>query len=165
MEDEPAYFEKLLGGLGVAGALAENGIFEAPSLPNINGLGLFIDPLAGGGDDDGAVGVGEGDEWEDEVDLEIQRGDILPGAYSPPMNDMAMDGLDYLFQSEPPRKRRRKSRVAKAERMRPKDVQELFPSFEPGSVLNFTELFKGRIVAKSRTKMKKYNGMRFRLSV
>ena len=47
-------------------------------------------------------------------------------------------------------KKKKKTKVVKRLVERPKTVYERFPAFEKGKVLDFTELFKGRVVPKPR---------------
>ena len=48
------------------------------------------------------------------------------------------------------RSKKKKTKVVKRLVERPKTVYERFPAFEKGKVLDFTELFKGRVVPKPR---------------
>ncbi|KZT74933.1 atypical/TAF1 protein kinase [Daedalea quercina L-15889] len=87
-----------------------------------------------------AVGPGEGEDWEDEVDRELEAegsdhgGQVKMEAESP--------------QQVGPKEKRKK--VVRRLVERPKTVYERFPTFEKNKVLNFTELFKGRTTHRSR---------------
>lgn len=91
-------------------------------------------------EEDGAVGAGEGQDWEDEVDRELQdEGSELGG-----MVKMEAESPSALPQ------RQKRTRIVRRLVERPKSVYERFPAFEKDRVLDFTELFKGRTVKKSR---------------
>lgn len=105
-------------------------------LPSLNPRSIYADDWAGT-DDEGAVGVGEGDDWEDEVDKELE------------------DEMDSVKQEEeelsgPPPAPERRVRVVRRLVERPKTVYERFPAFEKDKTLDFSELFKGQVVKKSR---------------
>jgi transcription initiation factor TFIID subunit 1, fungi type len=102
-------------------------------------------------DEDGAVGAGEGEDWEDEVDKELEdegsefgSGMVKTEAESP--------------GAFPERKRR--TRIVRRLVERPKTVYERFPAFEKGRVLDFTELFKGQTVKKSRLSKRPFQSKR-----
>ncbi len=87
--------------------------------------------------DDGAVGAGEGEDFEDEVDRELKEEEEE--------EPVKME----IMSPEAPFKQRR-VRVVRRLVERPKTVCERFPSFEKDKVLDFTELFQGFAVKKSR---------------
>ncbi|EMD41835.1 hypothetical protein CERSUDRAFT_102229 [Gelatoporia subvermispora B] len=90
-------------------------------------------------EDPDAVGPGEGEDWEDEVDKELK--------------EESDDGAAVKMELESPKhlgKKEKRKRVIRRLVERPKTVYERFPSFEKDKVLNFTELFKGHATQKSR---------------
>ncbi|THG99871.1 hypothetical protein EW026_g2557 [Hermanssonia centrifuga] len=89
-------------------------------------------------DDQDAIGPGEGEDWEDEVDRELEEEED--------------DGAPVKIEMESPRmgKKEKRKRVIRRLVERPKTVYERFPTFERDKVLDFTELFKGYTVQKSR---------------
>nr|GAT48436.1 predicted protein [Mycena chlorophos] len=90
------------------------------------------------GDEDGAVGHGQGDDWEDQIDKEME-GEVD--------EDMPLVKPEPESPSGTALKpRRRVKRLVE----RPKTVYERFPAYDPNRVLDFTELFKGYTVQKSR---------------
>jgi hypothetical protein len=89
--------------------------------------------------DDGAVGAGEGEDFEDEVDRELKEEEEEE-------DPVKME----LMSPVAPFKQRRRVRVVRRIVERPKTVYERFPSFEKNKVLDFTELFQGFAVKKSR---------------
>lgn len=99
-------------------------------------------------DDDEVVGPGEGEDWEDEVDRELaeegveQEGQVKMEVESP-------------TQMGPKPKRKR---IIRRLVERPKSVYERFPTFEKDKVLDFTELFKGVTVHKSRISKRPFTG-------
>lgn len=99
-------------------------------------------------DEDGAVGPGQGEDWEDEVDRE--------------MEDEVFDDAPVKMEVDSPgdfRRKQRRVRVVKRLVERPKTVYERFPAFEKDRVLNFSELFKGYTGKKTRLVKKPFQGM------
>lgn len=99
-------------------------------------------------DDADAVGPGEGEDWEDEVDRELEA-------------EGSDDGAQVKTEMESPKQmgkgeKRKKVVIRRIER--PKTVHERFPTFEKDKVLNFTELFKGFTVQKSRVSRRPFQG-------
>ncbi|KAF7307124.1 DUF3591 domain-containing protein [Mycena indigotica] len=91
------------------------------------------------GTDDGAVGHGQGDDWEDQIDREME-GEVdeeLPLVKAEPQSPTAL-------------KPKRRVKIVKRLVERPKTVYERFPAYDPNRVLDFTELFKGYTGQKSR---------------
>lgn len=98
---------------------------------------------------------GQGEDWEDEVDAEVRREEDL----------MREDGVkvekrETTTPPPPPsgEEAKRKTRIVKKLVERPKTVSERFPTFEKGRILEFSELFKGLAVKKSRITKKPFNG-------
>lgn len=88
--------------------------------------------------DDGAVGAGEGEDFEDEVDRELKEEEEEEGPVK----------MEIMSPEAPPKQRR--VRIVRRLVERPKTVYERFASFEKDKVLDFTELFQGFAVKKSR---------------
>ncbi|KAI0697678.1 atypical/TAF1 protein kinase [Cytidiella melzeri] len=90
-------------------------------------------------DEDGAIGPGEGEDWEEEVDRELEE-------------EQDSDGAVVKTEMESPLmgRREKKKRVIRRLVERPKTVYERFPTYERDKVLDFTELFKGYTGPKSR---------------
>ncbi|KAH9035076.1 TAF1 transcription initiation factor TFIID subunit TAF1 [Lactarius hengduanensis] len=88
--------------------------------------------------DDGAVGAGEGEDFEDEVDRELKEEEEEEGPVK----------MEIMSPEAPPKQRR--VRIVRRLVERPKTVYERFLSFEKDKVLDFTELFQGFAVKKSR---------------
>ncbi|CAE6501787.1 unnamed protein product [Rhizoctonia solani] len=122
------------------------GTFSALGLDFSGGLGLSLgqsfDPSWAY--EDGAVGTGQGDDWEDTVDKELE---------DEPMDEVkeeiASPGLFSPAASPKPRRRLvKKTRTIVVERK--PNVKDMFPAFEPTGTCDFTELFKGKVPSKSR---------------
>jgi hypothetical protein len=98
-------------------------------------------------DDDEAVGADQGEDFEDEVDREFEI-------------EMPDDIVKIEVQS-PVGMRPKEKRVRVVKRLveRPKTVYERFPAFERDRVLDFSELFKGYTVKKSRITKRPLQGM------
>ncbi|KAI0347944.1 hypothetical protein BDW22DRAFT_1350061 [Trametopsis cervina] len=90
-------------------------------------------------EDEEAIGPGEGEDWEDEVDRELEE-------------EEEQDGALVKTEMESPRmgRKERKKRTIRRLVERPKTVYERFPTYERDKILDFTELFKGYTVPKSR---------------
>jgi transcription initiation factor TFIID subunit 1, fungi type len=89
-------------------------------------------------EEDGAVGAGEGEDFEDEVDRELKE------------EEEEEDPVKMEVMSPTAPLKERRVRVVRRLVERPKTVYERFPSFEKNKVLDFTELFQGFAVNKSR---------------
>ncbi|KAL0578462.1 hypothetical protein V5O48_003511 [Marasmius crinis-equi] len=91
--------------------------------------------------DEDAVGADQGEDWEDQIDAEMAAEGINGGA----------DGNEIKVEAESPRAlKERRVKVVRRLVERPKSVYERFPAFEKNKVLDFSELFKGYTVQKSR---------------
>lgn len=90
-------------------------------------------------DEEEVIGAGEGQDWEDEVDRELEE-------------EEEQDGPLVKTEIESPRmgRKEKKKRVIRRLVERPKTVYERFPTYEKDKVLDFTELFKGYTGPKSR---------------
>lgn len=96
-------------------------------------------------DEDGAIGAEQGEDWEAEIDKELLDEDERDGGAV--KSEVMSPGL------QPKQKR---TRVIKRFVERPKSVYELFPSFDKGKVLDFTEILKGNTARKSRLGKRHY---------
>ena len=124
-------------------------ILQGLDLPSTSGLGnhLGISNISGFSWADN-IYSGQGDDWEDEVDREV-RGETDYHEALPVKKE------DTPPSVGPPK---RKTRIVKKFVERPKTVSERFPTFEKDKVLDFSELFKGFAVKKSRITKKPFNG-------
>ncbi|KAF6766609.1 atypical/TAF1 protein kinase [Ephemerocybe angulata] len=96
-------------------------------------------------DDEEAVGLDQGEDWEAEIDKEMQE------------EEESDDGLVKREAHSPGLgKKERRVRVVKRLVERPPTVQERFPTFAKDKVLDFSELFKGYTVRKSRLSKRPY---------
>lgn len=98
-------------------------------------------------EDEEVVGPGEGEDWEDEVDRELaEEGDEQLGP-------VKMEVVSPLVGQK-----QKRTRIIRRLVERPKTVYERFPTFEKDKVLDFTELFKGVTVHKSRILKRPFTG-------
>lgn len=123
-------------GQGLSNQLGISGI------PSLNAKQIYSDKW-----DDDAIGAEAGEDWEDEVNRELED----------------EEDEDIAIKSEahsPIAFRPRKTRIRKVVRLieRPKTVYERFPAFEQGKILDFTELFKGQVINKSRVGRRPFTG-------
>lgn len=141
MQEESAAIQALTG-FSLDSILTGLDLPTGPGLSNQLGIsgvpGISRNQIYNDKWDDEAIGPGEGQDWEDEVDRELENEED--------------DGAHVKMEVESPRmgKRERKKKVVRRLVERPKTVFERFPTFERDKVLDFTELFKGYTVQKSR---------------
>jgi hypothetical protein len=140
----------LLGGLslpagdGLANQLGISGI------PTLNSGQIYNDQWDGD-----AVGLDQGKDWETEIDREMQDEDESDDAYVK-QEMQSPNGIQT---------KQRRVRVVKRLVERPKSVYERFPAFEKDKTLDFSELFKGYTVRKSRLAKRPFHGKFCRLSL
>lgn len=100
---------------------------------------------------------GQGEDWEDEVDAEVRREkDVVD---EEPVVDEQEQEKER--EEEAVNRKKVKTRIVNKLVERPKTVYERFPTFATDKVLDFTELFKGFAVKKSRITKKPFNGLSF----
>jgi transcription initiation factor TFIID subunit 1 len=98
-------------------------------------------------DEEEAIGADQGQDWEAEIDKEMLE--EVEGERASVKREVMSPGF------QPKLKR---TRVIKRLVERPKSVYELFPSFDRGKILNFTEILKGNTARKSRLGKRHYLG-------
>lgn len=134
----------LLDGLSLpAGGLSNQ--LGISGIPTLNSGQIYSDKW----DEDDAVGLDQGEDWEAEIDREMQE-------------EEESDDAPVKQEVQSPRGIRRKEkriRVVKKLVERPKNVHERFPAFEKDRVLDFSELFKGYTTRKSRLTKRPFQGM------
>jgi hypothetical protein len=113
-------------------------------LPTLNADQIYTDKWQ---QDEDAVGPEQGQDWEDVIDRELRE-------------EGEAEATDLRQENEEPTLQRkdRRTRVIKRFVERPKSVYERFPAFERGKTLDFSELFKGYTVHKSRLLRRPYQG-------
>ncbi|KAJ7651717.1 TAF1 transcription initiation factor TFIID subunit TAF1 [Mycena polygramma] len=127
-----------------------------PSSSSLNRLGLGGSSALNSGqiygdkwdDDEDAVGRDQGDDWEDQIDKEMELEEEDEDATPVKAEPQSPGAL------QPPERR---VKIIKRLVERPKSVYDRFPSFEPNKVLDFSELFKGYTVQKSRLSKRPFN--------
>ncbi|KZV74842.1 TAF1 transcription initiation factor TFIID subunit TAF1 [Peniophora sp. CONT] len=129
--------DHVLSGLSLPSGSGLNSQLGIAGLTGVSSKQIYNDDWDG----DGMVGAGQGEDWEDEIDREMLEED-----------EGGEDNLVKLerFSPGPEELRRRRVRIVKRRVPRPQTVYERFPGFERDKILDFTELFKGRAVQKSR---------------
>jgi hypothetical protein len=148
-EDEQQGENDVLGALSGFGLDSVLGSLDLPSGTGLSSqLGIGgVRNIADAWDDDGAVGQGEGDDWEDEITAELAEEDVVPpGAWT--------------IKAEEPQLPDR-VRVVRRLVERPKTVYERFPGFERDRTLAFTEMFQGHAARKSRVSKRPFHGLFF----
>ena len=134
----------LLGGLslpagdGLANQLGISGI------PTLNSGQIYNDKW----DEEDAVGLDQGKDWEEEIDKEMQDEGESDDAYI----------KQEMHSPKNVQAKQRRVRVVKRFVERPKSVYERFPAFEKDKTLDFSELFKGYTVRKSRLAKRPFHG-------
>ncbi len=134
----------VLGGLELPSGDSLTNRLGISGVPSLNQSQIYSENW----DEDDIVGPEQGQDWEDEIDREMREEEESDGqsikqeVHSPP-------GL---------RQKQKRIRVVKRLVERPKTVYERFPAFEKDKVLDFSELFKGYAVRKSRLSKRPYQG-------
>ncbi|RDB29477.1 putative transcription initiation factor TFIID subunit [Hypsizygus marmoreus] len=120
----------LPAGTGLANQLGISGI------PSLNPSQIYSEKW----DEEGAVGPDQGQDWEEEIDREMRE------------EEESDDALVKQEVQSPDGMRHKQKRVRVVKRLveRSKSVYERFPAFEKDKILDFSELFKGYTVRKSR---------------
>lgn len=120
-------------GPGLSNQLGISGV------PSIDAKQIYNDRWEDDEEDNVAVGPGEGQDWEDEVDRELAE-------------EEDEDGEHVKMEVESPQvgHKQKRTRIVRRLVERPKTVYERFPTFEKDKILDFTELFKGVTIHKSR---------------
>ncbi|KZV94138.1 hypothetical protein EXIGLDRAFT_767429 [Exidia glandulosa HHB12029] len=154
--DESAAVSALTG-LGIDSILAEMGMstegLDRVGLANRSALSTKQIYQDVSDEEEEAIGMDQGRDWEDEVDREIVREPhfTLPPLPGPSSRALQPPAPPRPVVAQPPRgEKRKKTIIVRREVEKPKTVYELYPAFERDRVLDFSELFKGFVVNKSR---------------
>ncbi|EGO28345.1 hypothetical protein SERLADRAFT_458734 [Serpula lacrymans var. lacrymans S7.9] len=126
--------DHILSGLSLPGGTGLSNQLGISGIPSLSSSQIYNEKW-----DDDAVGVGQGEDWEDEVDKEME-GEVS-------------DESPVKLEAQSPvgiRRKQKRTRIVKRLVERPKTVYERFPAFEKDKVLDFSELFKGYTGRKSR---------------
>ena len=113
-------------------------------IPTLNSAQIYNEKWK---DDEGAIGADQGEDWEAEIDRELLDEDER--------NNTAVKSEAMSPGLQPKQKR---TRIIKRLVERPKNVYELFPSFDKGKILDFTEILKGNTARKTRLGKRHYLG-------
>jgi hypothetical protein len=141
--------DQILSSLSIPAGSALSNQLGISGIPALNSSQILNDKW----NEDGAVGSGEGQDWEEEVDRELEE----EGHDDSPVK-MELNSPGGM------RQKKLRTRVVRRLVERPKSVYERFPAFEKDKVLNFTELFKGYTARKSRLSKRPFHGMWFAIT-
>lgn len=122
----------ILDGLSLPGGAGLSNQLGIAGVPTLSARQIYNDNF----DDEGAIGNDQGEDWEAQIDQEME-------------NEMVEE---VKPESRSPKIREKQKRVHIVKRLvqRPKSVYERFPAFEKDKILEFSELFKGVTITKSR---------------
>ena len=134
--------DQILTGLSLPAGAALSNQLGISGIPALNSNQIYNDRW----DDDGTVGHGQGEDWEAEVDRELEQEGFDRSSVK--MEEQSPDRL---------RQKQKRTRIVKRLVERPKTVYERFPAFERDKILDFSELFKGYTVRKSRLSKKPFH--------
>lgn len=134
----------VLDGLSLPAGSGLSNQLGISGLPALNPSQIYNDKW----DEDDAVGPEQGEDWEAEIDREMQEEE----------EESTTGGVKQEAHSPVVHKKGKRVRVVKRLVERPKSVYERFPAFEKNRILNFSELFKGYTVRKSRLAKRPYQG-------
>ncbi|EJD52150.1 hypothetical protein AURDEDRAFT_181675 [Auricularia subglabra TFB-10046 SS5] len=152
-----------LTGLGLGGLLAELGV-DAEGLERV-GFGnktalsakeIYKDDSEEDGEEE-HIGMDQGRDWEDEIDREIAREEPQQPRLQPPPLPGPGEVVAPKSKALVPADKKKKTMIVRKEIERPKTVYELYPAFERDGVLDFSELFKGFAVTKSRVSKRPFS--------
>ncbi|KIY67523.1 TAF1 transcription initiation factor TFIID subunit TAF1 [Cylindrobasidium torrendii FP15055 ss-10] len=123
-----------------------NNILDGLSLPGgaglsnqlgISGSNLSSKQIYNDDFDEDAIGNDQGEDWEAQIEHEFE-------------NEVVDDSAMQYMQARQVKTKEKRIHVVKKLVPRPKSVYERFPAFEKDRVLDFSELFKGNTISKSR---------------
>ncbi|KAF9460125.1 TAF1 transcription initiation factor TFIID subunit TAF1 [Collybia nuda] len=126
----------ILDGLSLPAGTGLSNQLGITGIPALNSGQIYNDKW----DEEDAVGLDQGKDWEAEIDREMQEEEE---------SDEAPVKLE-LHSPNGIQQKQKRIRTVKKLVERPKSVYERFPAFEKDRVLDFSELFKGYTARKSR---------------
>lgn len=144
--DEAAFFQDhgipqdLLASLGVLDGSLEAVGLASSGVPNVWGV------------DDGIIGHDQGEDFEDDVDEEIKQEPDDDAPLGGPLQPLQPFSLSQAQKrtGEVRESRPRKKQKAIVVPEKPRTIKDVWPMFEPGKVLNFTQMLQGKVTKKSR---------------
>jgi hypothetical protein len=137
----------VLAGMALPSGAGLDNQLGITGMPSLSAAEIYNDRW----NDEGAVGMGQGDDWEDEVARELEEEE-----------EEDEPAVGVKMEVESPRVvpiKQKRVRVVKRLVERPKTVYERFPAFEKDKVVDFTELFRGAPVKKTRVRGGPYQGV------
>ncbi|KAJ2932284.1 hypothetical protein H1R20_g4833, partial [Candolleomyces eurysporus] len=133
--------DHVLGGLSLPTSAGITNQLGISGIPTLSSSQIYSDKWE---DEDEAVGLDQGEDWEAEIDREMQE------------EEESEDTQVKKETRSPTVKKERRVRVVKRLVERPPTVEERFPTFTKDKILDFSELFKGYTVRKSRLSKRPY---------
>ncbi|RXW22582.1 hypothetical protein EST38_g3290 [Candolleomyces aberdarensis] len=133
--------DHVLGGLSLPTSAGLTNQLGISGIPTLSSSQIYSDKWE---DEDEAVGLDQGEDWEAEIDREMQE------------EEESEDTQVKKETRSPTVKKERRVRVVKRLVERPPTVEERFPTFTKDKILDFSELFKGYTVRKSRLSKRPY---------
>jgi transcription initiation factor TFIID subunit 1 len=133
--------DHVLGGLSLPSSSGLTNQLGISGIPTLSSSQIYSDKWE---EDDEAVGLDQGEDWEAEIDREMQE------------EEESEDTQVKKEAHSPNVKKERRVRVVKRLVERPPTVEERFPTFAKDKILDFSELFKGYTVRKSRLSKRPY---------
>ncbi|KAI0066428.1 hypothetical protein BV25DRAFT_1820368 [Artomyces pyxidatus] len=127
--------DHVLSGLSLPSGSGLTNQLGISGIPSLSSTQIYNDHW----DDDGAVGAGEGKDYEDEVDREIEEED----------DEESSVKMEAMSPEIKPKEKR--VRVVRRLVEKPKTVYERYPTYAKDKILDFTELLQGYTVKKPRT--------------
>lgn len=131
----------LLDGLSLPSSAGLSNQLGISGIPSLSSQQIYSDKWD---DDDEAVGLDQGEDWEDEIDKEMQE------------EEESDDGMVKEQHSPGVKKKEKRVKIVSRLVERPPTVEERFPTFTKDKILDFSELFKGYTVRKSRLSKRPY---------
>ena len=132
---------RVLDGLQLPSSAGLTNQLGISGIPSLNSSQIYNDKWD---DDEEAVGPDQGEDWEAEIDREMEE------------EEESDDQVKKEVPSPTIGKKGKRIRVVKRMVERPPTVEERFPTFSKDRILDFSELFKGHTVRKSRLSKRPY---------
>jgi hypothetical protein len=105
---------------------------------------------------DGVIGLGEGEDFEEEVDQEIRREETSDGPNALPKSPSSSRAgspkrIQFGAEGEVARPLKKRKVVKPEHSESPRTIKDVWPAFEPGVPLNFTQMLRYKVERKPRT--------------
>lgn len=125
---------------------------EIEGLEGLEGLVLSSWDFASNGINLDGDAANLGEDFEDEVDAEIQREDAETSAVTPsPKREGSPKRLRLGLDGEVPRPRKKRKVAKPVVPPRERTIHDIWPQFEHGAAINFTQMLRYQVESKPRT--------------